>query len=119
MNRSRSSSITAVTANGTAVRGALSRTASKTNLRAEESHEPKNLRERVSASVIGVKGSLLKDGPRMEEVENPMARLKLLLVRASPIGGCADIHSPYLFPDRLFPYSAHPQLLHDPDARDD
>ncbi|EIW55552.1 3-hydroxy-3-methylglutaryl-coenzyme A reductase [Trametes versicolor FP-101664 SS1] len=80
MNRSRSSSITAVTANGTAVRGALSRTASKTNLRAEESHEPKNLRERVSASVIGVKGSLLKDGPRMEEVENPMARLKLLLI---------------------------------------
>ncbi|KAJ8455317.1 hypothetical protein ONZ51_g12514 [Trametes cubensis] len=78
MTRSRSSSITAVTANGTAVRGALSRSSSKTNL--ASSAEPKNLRERVSASVIGVKGSLLKeDNPRMQEVENPMARLKLLL----------------------------------------
>ncbi|KAJ8474611.1 hypothetical protein ONZ51_g7113 [Trametes cubensis] len=79
MTRSRSSSITAVTANGTAVRGALSRSSSKTNL--ASSAEPKNLRERVSASVIGVKGSLLKeDNPRMQEVENPMARLKLLLI---------------------------------------
>ncbi|KAH9887206.1 3-hydroxy-3-methylglutaryl-coenzyme A reductase [Cubamyces lactineus] len=79
MTRSRSSSITAVTANGTAVRGALSRSSSKTNL--ASSPEPKNLRERVSASVIGVKGSLLKeDNPRMQEVENPMARLKLLLI---------------------------------------
>ena len=84
MTRSRSSSITAVTANGTAVRGALSRSSSKTNL--ASSAEPKNLRERVSASVIGVKGSLLKeDNPRMQEVENPMARLKLLLVRASAV----------------------------------
>ncbi|KAH9849592.1 3-hydroxy-3-methylglutaryl-coenzyme A reductase [Lenzites betulinus] len=80
MTRSRSSSITAVTANGTAVRGALSRTASKTNLAAAQTEEPKNLRERVSNSVIGEKGSLLKDGPRMDEVENPMARLKLLLI---------------------------------------
>ncbi|KAI0674556.1 3-hydroxy-3-methylglutaryl-coenzyme A reductase [Trametes maxima] len=77
MSRSRSNSITAVTANGTAVRGALSRTSSKTNI---ASDEPKNLRERVSNSVIGVKGSLLKDDPRMQEVENPMGRLKLLLI---------------------------------------
>ncbi|KAI0777190.1 3-hydroxy-3-methylglutaryl-coenzyme A reductase [Trametes elegans] len=77
MTRSRSSSITAVTANGTAVRGALSRSSSKANLAPSE---PKNLRERVSDSVLGVKGSLLKDSPRMQEVENPMARLKLLLI---------------------------------------
>ncbi|KAI8986682.1 3-hydroxy-3-methylglutaryl-coenzyme A reductase [Trametes punicea] len=79
MTRSRSSSIIAVTANGTAVRGALSRSSSKTG--PEPTDEPMNLRERVSASVIGVKGSLLKgDNPRMDEVENPMARLKLLLI---------------------------------------
>ncbi|KAI0827168.1 3-hydroxy-3-methylglutaryl-coenzyme A reductase [Trametes gibbosa] len=80
MTRSRSSSITAVTANGTAVRGALSRSASKTTIAATQPEAPKNLRERVSNSVIGVKGSLLKDGPSMDEVENPMARLKLLLI---------------------------------------
>ncbi|KAI0634834.1 3-hydroxy-3-methylglutaryl-coenzyme A reductase [Trametes polyzona] len=80
MTRSRTSSITAVTANGTAVRGALSRSASKTNLAENQNNEPKNLRERVSNSVIGVKGALLKDTPKMEEVENPMARLKLLLI---------------------------------------
>lgn len=80
MSRSRSSSITAVTASGKAVRGVLSRTSSKQNLATEA---PKNLGSRMSASVIGVKGSLLKEGSTMQEVEeNPMARLKLLLVRA-------------------------------------
>ncbi|KAL7284025.1 hypothetical protein ACG7TL_001300 [Trametes sanguinea] len=80
MSRSRSNSITAVTANGTAVRGAMSRSGSKQNLTVP-SDEPKNLRERVSNSVIGVKGSLLKeDSVRTQEVENPMARLKLLLI---------------------------------------
>ncbi|KAI0371286.1 3-hydroxy-3-methylglutaryl-coenzyme A reductase [Pilatotrama ljubarskyi] len=78
MSRSRTSSVTAVTANGTAVRGAMTRPSSRADAPADQ--EPKNLRERVSASVIGVKGSLLKDGPRMQEVENPMARLKLLLI---------------------------------------
>ena len=79
MSRSRSSSITAVTASGKAVRGVLSRTSSKQNLATEA---PKNLGSRMSASVIGVKGSLLKEGSTMQEVEeNPMARLKLLLVR--------------------------------------
>ncbi|TBU45135.1 3-hydroxy-3-methylglutaryl-coenzyme A reductase [Dichomitus squalens] len=78
-SRSRSGSITAITANGTAVRSVLSRTSSKQNLVAQEA--PKNLRERVTDSAIGVKGSFLKDGGKLQEAEeNPMARLKLLLI---------------------------------------
>lgn len=78
--RSRSSSITAVTANGTAVRGVLSRKSSKQSV--TETETTKNLRQRATDSAIGVKGSFLKDGGRLQEAEeNPMARLKLLLVR--------------------------------------
>ena len=81
MSRSRSSSITAVTANGTAIRGALSRSNSKQSVAKAEA--PKNLSQRATNSVIGVKGSLLKDGSKLREVEeNHMARLKLLLVRS-------------------------------------
>ncbi|KAI1786178.1 mannosyl oligosaccharide glucosidase-domain-containing protein [Ganoderma leucocontextum] len=77
--RSRSSSITAVMANGTAVRGVLSRKSSKQNVVVTET--PKNLRQRATDSAIGVKGSFLKDGGRLQEAEeNPMARLKLLLI---------------------------------------
>ena len=85
--RSRSNSITAITANGTAVRSVLSRSSSKQDIAAPEA--PKNLRERVTDSAIGVKGSFLKDGSLKEAEENPMARLKLLLVRS--VGLCADI----------------------------
>ncbi|KAM5532160.1 hypothetical protein V8D89_014185 [Ganoderma adspersum] len=77
--RSRSSSITAVTANGTAVRGVLSRKSSKQSV--TEIETTKNLRQRATDSAIGVKGSFLKDGGRLQEAEeNPMARLKLLLI---------------------------------------
>ncbi|KAI1783641.1 mannosyl oligosaccharide glucosidase-domain-containing protein [Ganoderma leucocontextum] len=42
---------------------------------------PKNLRRRATDSAIGVKGSFLKDGGRLQEAEeNPMASLKLLLI---------------------------------------
>lgn len=83
--RSRSSSITAVTANGTAVRSVLSRKSSKQSV--AETETTKNLRQRATDSAIGVKGSFLKDGGRLQEAEeNPMARLKLLLVRVhSPV----------------------------------
>ena len=102
MSRSRSSSITAVTANGTAVRGALSRTSSKQNLAVPEAR--KNLPQRVSNSVIGVKGSFLKDGGRMREVEeNPMARLKLLIVSTL---------SSFLLPFRVRPRLFNTGLFH-------
>ncbi|KAI0698044.1 3-hydroxy-3-methylglutaryl-coenzyme A reductase [Cerioporus squamosus] len=78
MSRSRSSSITAVKANGAPVRGALSRSNSKQNIAAEV---PKSMPQRATNSVIGVKGSFFKDDGKMREVEeNPMARLKLLLI---------------------------------------
>ncbi|KAI0747021.1 3-hydroxy-3-methylglutaryl-coenzyme A reductase [Daedaleopsis nitida] len=78
MSRSREGSVTAITANGTAVRGVLSRANSRKDVGPVDT--PKNLSQRATNSVIGVKGSLLKDSSAMREVENPMARLKLLLI---------------------------------------
>jgi len=46
-----------------------------------------SLRQRTSAALLGVKGSLLKSQSKEEKdgkEENPVARLKLLLVRAFP-----------------------------------
>ena len=80
MSKSRSRSGT-VTADGTVVRSALSPRSASDENKVTPVESPKNLRSRVSESVIGVKGSLLKDAGRLQEVENPMARLKLLLVR--------------------------------------
>lgn len=109
MSRSRSSSITAVTANGTAIRGALSRSSSKQNIAAIEA--PKNLPQRVSNSVIGVKGSFLKDSGKLREVEeNPMARLKLLLVRLLACVAVRELTSAVI--DRFVPHPPHPQLLY-------
>ena len=88
MSRSRSSSITAVKANGAPVRGALSRSSSKQNIASEPS---KSMSQRATNSVIGVKGSYLKGDDKMREAEeNPMARLKLLLVRPHCGSGCAS-----------------------------
>jgi hydroxymethylglutaryl-CoA reductase (NADPH) len=45
-----------------------------------------NLRQRTSAALLGVKGSLLRSQSKEKggKEENPVARLKLLLVGASP-----------------------------------
>jgi hypothetical protein len=63
MSRSRSDSIMSV----------------KADVKATELMQPKNLSERWFANVFGVKGSSLS--PNQEFEENPMARLKLLMVR--------------------------------------
>ena len=46
-----------------------------------------SLRQRTSAALLGVKGSLLKSQSKEKDgkEENPVARLKLLLVRAFPL----------------------------------
>jgi len=45
-----------------------------------------SLRQRTSAALLGVKGSLLRSQSKekLGKEENPVARLKLLLVGASP-----------------------------------
>ncbi len=68
LSRSRSSS-------GTHLKSAISRSAPKP--KDAELAAPKNLSERVYRALIGVKGSSLSTN---EFEENPMARLKLLLV---------------------------------------
>ncbi|OBZ77371.1 3-hydroxy-3-methylglutaryl-coenzyme A reductase [Grifola frondosa] len=82
MSRSRSNSISAVTANGTAVRSALSRPSAK--VQTPSPAAPKKLRDRISSAILGVKGSFLRDeqgGSKVQAIEeNPMARLKLLLI---------------------------------------
>ncbi|KAH9948008.1 3-hydroxy-3-methylglutaryl-coenzyme A reductase [Amylocystis lapponica] len=78
MTRSRSTSITAVTANGTVVRTAMSRSSTP-----KPDASPKSLSSRMSTAVLGVKGSLISEqqGSKVEMTgENPMARLKLLLI---------------------------------------
>ena len=50
----------------------------KTEVKAAEPMQPKTLSEKWFANVFGVKGSSLS--PSKEFEENPMARLKLLLV---------------------------------------
>ncbi|EMD34668.1 hypothetical protein CERSUDRAFT_116857 [Gelatoporia subvermispora B] len=80
MSRSRATSITtAITANGTAVRSALARPAAK---KAEEPVEEKSLSKRISTAILGVKGSFIRDAHSKTQMaeENPMARLKLLLI---------------------------------------
>ncbi|KAI0341378.1 hypothetical protein BDW22DRAFT_1408044 [Trametopsis cervina] len=67
MSRSRSNS-------STNIRSAMA----KAEVAAVETMQPKNLSERWFASVFGVKGSSLS--PSKEFEENPMARLKLLLI---------------------------------------
>ncbi|KAL6300816.1 3-hydroxy-3-methylglutaryl-coenzyme A reductase [Sparassis latifolia] len=77
MCRSRSTSISAPT-DGSAMRPALTHTVSKAEVPTQ-----KSLKERVSAAVLGVKGSVLKDVQASKvsvKVENPVARLKLLLI---------------------------------------
>ena len=114
MSRSRYSSITAVTAKGTAVRGVLSRANSKQSLAVPEA--PQNLPQRVSNSVIGVKGSFLKDSKKVQEVEeNPMARLKLLLVRSVVLVYLLGLKRSLV--DCFIPYPPHPQLHDDPNSR--
>lgn len=46
-----------------------------------------SLRQRTSAALLGVKGSLIKSQSKEKgrKEENPVARLKLLLVRAFPL----------------------------------
>ncbi|KAI0945632.1 hypothetical protein AcW1_001808 [Taiwanofungus camphoratus] len=76
MSRSRSPSI--VTPSGNVVRTALAKPTSKPDLSAH-----KTWSERLSAAVLGVKGSLLPDaqgGKAYVADENPMTRLKLLLL---------------------------------------
>ncbi|OCH91254.1 3-hydroxy-3-methylglutaryl-coenzyme A reductase [Obba rivulosa] len=80
MSRSRATSVTtAITANGTAVRSALARPAAK---KAEEPAESKSLSNRISTAVLGVKGSVIRDAQSKAHSveENPMGRLKLLLI---------------------------------------
>ena len=113
MSRSRTNSITAVTASGRAVRGVLSRSGSMNVDSTPAKDAPKNLGERMSAAVIGVKGSHLKEGTKMQEVEeNPMARLKLLLVRVPVQRGFRVAH--LLFLDCFVPHTPSPQLHHPP-----
>lgn len=50
----------------------------KAEVAAVETMQPKNVSERMFANVFGVKGSSLS--PSKEFEENPMARLKLLMV---------------------------------------
>ncbi|KAI0701990.1 3-hydroxy-3-methylglutaryl-coenzyme A reductase [Cytidiella melzeri] len=67
MSRSRSSS-------GVSVKSAMA----KAEVAAVETMQPKNVSERWFATVFGVKGSSLS--PSQEFEENPMARLKLLII---------------------------------------
>ncbi len=68
ISRSRSSS-------GSNMKSAMA----KAEVKAVETMQPKNLSEKWFANIFGVKGSSLS--PSKEFEENPMARLKLLLVR--------------------------------------
>ncbi|PCH44816.1 3-hydroxy-3-methylglutaryl-coenzyme A reductase [Wolfiporia cocos MD-104 SS10] len=73
---SRSRTTTVVTSSGASVRPALAKSYKLDTT-------PRNLRERLSAAVLGVKGSLLPEthgGKAHPADENPMHRLKLLLI---------------------------------------
>lgn len=117
MSRSRSPSI--VTPSGNVVRTALAKPTSKPDLSAH-----KTWSERLSAAVLGVKGSLLPDaqgGKAYVADENPMTRLKLLLVRSLFQDDCR-LRGLMVFlgcTARVLPDNAHPQLLHDSHSSDD
>jgi hypothetical protein len=74
-----------------------------------------SLRQRVSAAVLGVKGSFLRqDQNAQNKNENPVARLRLLLVRY-----ICHITVGILVtrgPDRFLPHAPHAQPLHNPHA---
>lgn len=93
MSRSRTTAV--VNGSGNTVRSALVRSARSEVIRKSPS-------ERVKAALLGVKGSLLPEtqGHKAHAVdENPMSRLKLLLVSIIVLWGSAC--------SRLFPRS-HP-----------
>jgi hypothetical protein len=81
--------------------------------------ESQSLRKRISSVLLGVKGSMLpgnnvggyaKSKDREYKPENPVARLKLLLV-----SGFCNYHSLVIdsgYQDCFFPHSTHPQPLH-------
>lgn len=79
-----------------------------------EPESPKSFGERWSSALLGVKGSSLTRNYEFEE--NPMARLKLLLVRRLRID-CNHLLTtcaccvPYRS-DCIIPYTAHSQFLH-------
>jgi hypothetical protein len=54
------------------------------------------LRQRTSAALLGVKGSLLKSQTKEKDgkEENPVARLKLLLVSGSPVYSITSLTYP-------------------------
>ena len=66
-----------------------------------------SLRQRVSAAVLGVKGSFLRqDSNAQNKNENPVARLRLLLVccpPSLPTTGILMIRAP----DRLLPHAPY------------
>ena len=76
-----------------------------------------SLRQRVSAAVLGVKGSFLRqDQNAQNKNENPVARLRLLLVcfhLSLPTAGV--LMSRAL--DRFLPYAPYAQPLHNTHAR--
>lgn len=76
-----------------------------------------SLRQRVSAAILGVKGSFLRqDRNAQNKNENPVARLRLLLVcrhSSPPISGVLMIRTL----DRFLPYAPYAQPLHDTHAR--
>lgn len=74
-----------------------------------------SLRQRVSAAVLGVKGSFLRqDQNAQNKNENPVARLRLLLVRYifQTTSGILITRGP----DCFLPYPPHAQPLHNPHA---
>jgi hypothetical protein len=65
-----------------------------------------SLRQRVSAAVLGVKGSFLRqDQNAQNKNENPVARLRLLLVSYSCLTTVGIMLT--RAPDRLLPYAPH------------
>ena len=101
ISRSRSSS-------GVHLKSAIARPAPK--IKDLEPAAPKNASERLSRVLFGVKGSSLS---RNEFEENPMARLKLLLVsRSYSRKRMSNTRTP-LDLDCIFPYITHPELLYD------
>ena len=84
--------------------------------------EPRNLRKRISSMLLGVKGSMLPGnnlgvyGKAKEreyyKPENPVARLKLLLVSAGSETAHHFRHLTQNKTDRFVPHSTHPKPVH-------
>ena len=98
LSRSRSNS-------GTHMKSALARSPTKE----AQPIKPKSLSERLSNTLLGVKGSSLSRTYDFDE--NPMTRLKLLLVRTTPLSQANMALLTRAVPlttDRIVPHPPHP-----------